>query len=143
MVCKYHELLKLCFEYYPELRDDDIKVIHDGMPFCANVESNEIHIEYEMNNRELANKLLDYIKVEFKLDMNKIPIEIFAFFHEVGHVFHNYIYYTFYEDCINEYINLNEGDFRCYRDIYYEYLSDIFATDMILNYEKEILNIIN
>ena len=150
MINKYKKLLKLCFKTYPELRNDDINIVHDNMVFCVDIGNNEIHIKDKINDQAFSNKLLKYIETKFKLDMNKIPIEIFAFFHEVGHIFHNYIfYYSFYEDCMDEYVNFNKDNsydldqFHYYRNIYYEYLSDVFAADMILNYEKEILDIIN
>lgn len=136
-----NKLLTVACELYPELKDRNITITQDSKGvFYASVGTNRINITDKVRPRKLREKLIKYIYDTFKLSID--DVESFAVLHEIGHLYHKYMWYN--DDAMNMYdlhkINVDNDisydNFNNYREIDYEFLEDSFAVDVIDRYYR-------
>lgn len=140
-----YKLLEECYKYYPELRKENLTV-QVGDSFSIDIDDNIIYIENKLKNKKFIKLFIKYLKDEFGSHIDKSKIEMFAFFHEIGHCYHKYVrdYRTLDEQLMMDIIGYNETfykntkteNFYKYRNMNHEYLADTFAIDMINNIDK-------
>lgn len=130
------KLLAVACELYPELKYLNITITQDSTGvFYTSVGINRINISDKVRPRKLREKLIKYIYDTFKLSID--DVESFAVLHEIGHLYHKYMWYN--DDAMNMYdlheINIDNdisyNNFDNYRKIDYEFLADSFAADVI------------
>lgn len=141
-----YKLLEECYKYYPELRNEKIKVQCDNDGFRIDLDDNIIYIEHKFKSKKFIKLFIEYLSKEFNFKLDKNEIEVFAFLHEVGHCYHKYVrdYRALDKQLMMDIIRYNETfynntkteNFYKYRNMNYEYLADTFAIDMMNNLAK-------
>lgn len=154
---KANKLLDICYKEYPSLMDQTIFInkdteffvqhgfIGDTLETCS-----IINITDKLERNNFQNWMNNYLRKEFDIDSNIYMFyefnEVFAFLHEVGHVYYSDIqeesksYYESYKE--NKYISYNDM-YLTYRTIPAENLADIFASIIMKNQLISIWSLMN
>ena len=144
---KATQLLNIAFNEYPSLKDEEINIKY-GEQF--EVEStafdNMISIVKELPRDNFKSWMDRYLESEFDLDPNVYMFydfqEVFAFLHEIGHIYYKDID-SDYKEYKNKTYNTYTQAWREYRDIKAERLADEFAAIVIKNQTIKIWSLMN
>ena len=144
---KASKLLNIAFSEYPSLKDEEINIKY-GEKFQVEIAlfDNVISIVKELPRDNFESWMSRYIEKEFNLDSNVYMFydfkEVFAFLHEVGHIYHRDIDSN-YESYKNKTYNSYTQAWREYRNIKSERLADEFAAIVIKNQTIKIWSLMN
>lgn len=154
---KANKLLKIAYNEFSSLQDETIFINEDtefyvqhGFVGDTLERCSIINIVSELERNKFQSWMSRYIKKEFNIDDNVYMFynfnEVFAFLHEVGHVYYkdmqeeSLAFYESYKD--NEYKSYNEM-YLTYRNIPAEKLADQFASIIIKNQYLKIWSLMN
>ena len=144
---KASKLLDIAFNEYPSLKDEEINIKY-GKEFEVEIAifDNLISIVKELPKNNFRSWMSRYLEVEFDLDPNVYMFydfqEVFAFLHEIGHIYYKDItsdYKTYKSKTYNSYTQA----WREYRNIKSERLADEFAAIVIKNQTIKIWSLMN
>ena len=150
MLNKYNELLKIAQEEYPSLYNELI-FIEEGEEFAVTTAMG-IHCIYvtalKRDNHQLW--LEKYLNAEYKLNVNKHMYynfhEVFAFLHEIGHIYYNDMNYdveTIYKNYKGKTYKNYEEAWKTYRQLENEKIADEFASTIMKKHIYKIWGIMN
>ena len=150
MLNKYNELLKIAQEEYPSLYNELIFIEEDG-EFSVTTAMG-MHCIYvttlKRDNHQLW--LEDYLNTEYSLNSSEHMYynfhEVFAFLHELGHIYYNDMNYdveTIYKNYKGKTYKNYEEAWRTYRQLENEKIADEFAVIIMKKHMYKIWSIMN
>ena len=144
---KASKLLNIAFSEYPSLKDEEINIKY-GEKFQVEIAifDNVISILKELPRDNFESWMSRYLEKEFNLDPNIYMFydfkEVFAFLHEIGHIYYKDID-SDYKEYKNKTYNSYTQAWRAYRNIKGERLADEFASIVIKNQTIKIWSLMN
>ena len=132
----FYKLIEYTKSKIPEL--ENVKFIESDMfvymPDDKIIEYAVIIDEYEIE----GNKFLEgYLKDKFNINIPRDKMFIFSLLHEIGHFM---TYDNIDQDQYSKDLrNVEDDDFLTYRQVYGEYVADVWAVDFINNNKNVLL----
>lgn len=153
MLNKYNELLKITQYEYPSLYNESILIEKDNKFYVESDILLDAHIIH-IGNLEITDKhtnwINNYLKEEYDLDANKHMYynfnDVFAFLHEVGHIYYghkNYNSKELYQNYKQKEYSSHKEAWKEYRQIPDEKEADEFAVNIMKNNIYKIWSIMN
>ena len=144
---KATQLLNIAFNEYPSLEDEEINIKY-GKEFQVEIAifDNMISIVKELPKDNFRSWMSRYLEAEFDLDQNIYMFydfqEVFAFLHEIGHIYYKDMK-SDYKEYKNKTYNSYTQAWKEYRNIKSERLADEFAAIVIKNQTIKIWSLMN